>query len=99
MSIEAMKQAIEALKSAQNNLASSKGSAHAFGDGELWDLYANAITSLRQAIEEADKQEKTVRKICAQLCKEIAKKSSDATFHKALECADAIIAGKTKDTL
>jgi hypothetical protein len=47
---EAIKLALEALKTAQNNLAPSKHSAHSFGDGELWDMYADAIKALEEAL-------------------------------------------------
>jgi methionyl-tRNA synthetase len=57
MSIEAMKQAREVIRIAQNNLAPSKSSAHSYGDGELWDSYDNAMNGLDQAIAEIKKQE------------------------------------------
>jgi hypothetical protein len=57
MSITAMKQALEALEIAQNNLAPSRGSAHAYGDGELWDKYDESITALRTAINAAELRE------------------------------------------
>jgi len=53
---EALKLALEALKTAQNNLAPSKGSAHAYGDGELWDKYADSITAL-EALAQSEQQE------------------------------------------
>jgi len=46
-----MKLAIKVLKTAQNNLAPSKHSAHVYGDGELWDEYADAIKALEAALE------------------------------------------------
>ena len=57
MNKEAMKLALEALKIAQNNLAPSKHSAHAFGDGELWDMYADAIKALEEALAKQEQGE------------------------------------------
>jgi hypothetical protein len=52
----AMKLALGALTKAQNNLAPSKHSAHAFGDGELWDIYANAIKALEEALAKQEQR-------------------------------------------
>jgi hypothetical protein len=57
MSKEALKLALEALKIAQNNLAPSKHSAHAFGDGELWDMYADAIKALEETLAKQEQGE------------------------------------------
>jgi hypothetical protein len=57
MSKEAMKLALEALKITQNNLAPSKHSAHAYGDGELWDMYADAIKALEEALAKQEQGE------------------------------------------
>jgi hypothetical protein len=61
MSIEAMKQALAALKIAQNNLAPSREDAEDFGDDVIWGLYNKAITALRQAIEQAEMIEKSTK--------------------------------------
>jgi hypothetical protein len=50
--LAAVKLALEVLEIAQNNLAPSRGSAHAYGDGELWDKYNEAITALQSIIEQ-----------------------------------------------
>jgi hypothetical protein len=38
--------AIKALRTAQNNLAPSRGAAITYGDGDLWDEYEHAIQSI-----------------------------------------------------
>jgi hypothetical protein len=50
MSIEALKHELKTLKTSQYRVAPSKGSAHAFGLGELWCFYEEAIASLNQVI-------------------------------------------------
>jgi hypothetical protein len=63
MSKEAMKLALELLKTAQNNLAPSKHSAHVYGDGELWDEYAEAIKALEEALAKQEQGEPVALKV------------------------------------
>ena len=53
---EVLKLALEMLKVAQNNLAPSKWSAHVYGDGELWDQYAEAITAIKKALAQPEQE-------------------------------------------
>ena len=57
MSIEAMKQALEALENSQRFVEVSANAKMLHGWGEQLDTAEDAITSLRQAIAEAEKQE------------------------------------------
>jgi hypothetical protein len=57
MSIEAMKQALEALEYSQRFVEASANAKMLNGWGEQLETAEEAITSLRQAIAEAEKQE------------------------------------------
>ena len=70
--VAAMRLALEALKTAQNNLAPSKHSAHVYGDGELWDEYDEAINALEEAL--ASEQEQ--RSVSEQLGEPVALESA-----------------------
>lgn len=57
MSLEAMKQALEALENSQRFVEASANAKMLHGWGEQLDTAEDAITSLRTAIEDAEKQE------------------------------------------
>jgi hypothetical protein len=54
---KAAERARKALTTAQNNLAPSRASAFAFGNGELWDEYEIAMLGLNAALAEPEQSE------------------------------------------
>jgi hypothetical protein len=64
---QAAEVALEALRTAQNNLAPCREDAEDFGDGDIWNVYDEAIFDLRQALAEPDTEVDYWRKKAEQL--------------------------------